>query len=302
MLNCLYVIVGKSGSGKSALAKALNRKYGYAIAESYTDRPKRFMAEQGHIFMSKDEFSALKGLIAVRKKEDGRYGLTHDMLDRSDLVILDPAGTKEVLDTYHTRPVHVIGLHADFKARLRRMLRRGDEVKEVSLRNAMDDADYMSYEDFCDVVLNNGTAREKEDSDMDNIASVAKAIIDRFEGQVWVCTDSDCFQYRRQVGVDACQMPIFELAQVNAYGDDLYRVAHGYVYLNDLDDEEIEELAEQYDWSPSTLLGINCWCMAEAVFESSGTEYDLKTEYHSLTDAAKALGELIGVDVSPYLA
>lgn len=303
MLNCLYIIVGKSGSGKITLAKDLEARYGYKLAESYTDRPKRFMSETGHVFVSEDEFSALKGLIAVRKKEDGRYGLTHDMLDHSDLILLDPKGAEEVLNSYKTRPVHVIGVHADFKTRLRRMMRRGDNVREVSLRKTIDDADFMFYEDFCDVVINNGESYEDAYPERNGIVSIAKNIIDQFENQVWVCTDPDCFQYCRQVGLDSNQLPIFELAQVNAYVDGFCRVAHGYVHISDLDDEEIEELAKQYDWPASHLLGFNGWrYMAEAVFESGGTEYDLKTKYHSLQDAARALGNLIDVDVSTYLS
>ena len=42
--------------------------------------------------------------------------------------------------------------------------------------------------------------------------------------------------------------------------------------------------------------------LAEAVFESSATEYDTSEEYHSFKDAALAVGQLIGVDVSMYLS
>lgn len=302
MLNCLYIIIGKSGSGKNTLAKGLESRYGYKLAESYTDRPRRFKDETGHVFVSKDEFSALDGLIAVRKKGDGRYGLTLDMLDHADLVILDPAGAKEVLSIYKARPVHIIGVHSAFKTRLRRMMQRGDNVREVSLRNMMDDADFMFSEDICDVVLNNGAICEGTEPDPDRIITFTKNIIDQFEEEVWVCTDPDCFQFRRRLGLDLNRMPVFELAQVNACGDDLYRVAHGRVYFSDLDDEEIEELAEQYGWTASHLLGVDGWgYMAEAVFENESSEYNLEDKYHGLEAAAKALGKLIGVDVSPYL-
>lgn len=302
MLNCLYIIIGKSGSGKNTLAKYLECRYGYKLAESYTDRPRRFKEETGHVFLTKDEFSALEGLVAVRKKEDGRYGLTLEMLNCSDLVILDPAGAKEVLSTYKARPVHVIGVHADFRTRLRRMQSRGDEVRDVALRNMADDADFMFSEDICDVVLNNGAICGSQEPDMDRIATFAKHIIDQFEEQVWVCTDPDCFQFRRRLGLDLNQMPVFELAQVNLCGDGLFRIAHGRVYFSDLDDEEIEELAEQYGWTASHLLGVNGWgYMAEAVFENESAD-NLGDKYTSLEAAATALGDLIGVDVSPYLA
>lgn len=56
----------------------------------------------------------------------------------------------------------------------------------------------------------------------------------------WVCTDPDCVQYRRQI-LDAGET-VFELAQVNQYGDSLFRVAHGHIYLDrDVDDDEVKQ-------------------------------------------------------------
>ena len=48
----------------------------------------------------------------------------------------------------------------------------------------------------------------------------------------WICTDIDCAQFRREAPEKGSN--VFELAQVNAYGD-TYCVAHGFVYL-DMDD------------------------------------------------------------------
>lgn len=302
MLNCLYIIIGKSGSGKNTLAKNLECRYGYKLAESYTDRPRRFASEEGHVFLTTNEFSAMEGLIAVRTKKDGRYGLTMSMLDQCDLVILDPEGAKEVLSTYKARPVHVIGVHAAFKTRLQRMQGRGDAIQNVELRSMMDDADFMFYEDICDVVVNSGTGCSDSESGVGRITSVAKSVIDQFEAQAWVCTDPDCFQFRRRLGVEINQMPVYELAQVNSYGEDLFRIAHGRVYLSDLDEEEIEALAKEYGWPPSSLLAPNGWDhMAEAVFESEVAEYNLGDKYTSLDAAAVALSKLIGVDVSRFL-
>lgn len=119
--------------------------------------------------------------------------------------------------------------------------------------------------------------------------------------QGWVCTDPDCAQFRREAPKKGEK--VFELAQVNQYGCNLFRVAHGFIYLNeDVDEDEREILISMYGWDEDDLdsdefNGI----LAEAVFETSATEYDTSAEYSSFKAAMRALGQLIDVDVSKYL-
>lgn len=80
-------------------------------------------------------------------------------------------------------------------------------------------------------------------------------------------------------------------------------MAHGFIYLNeDVDEDEREILIAMYGWDEDDLdsdefNGIP----AEAVFETSATEYDTSAEYNSFKAAMRALGQLIDVDVSKYL-
>ena len=80
-------------------------------------------------------------------------------------------------------------------------------------------------------------------------------------------------------------------------------MAHGFVYLNeDVDEDEREILIAMYGWDEDDLDsdGFN-GILAEAVFETSATEYDTSAEYNSFKAAMRALGQLIDVDVSKYL-
>ena len=45
--NCLFLIVGASGSGKTTIANTLEERYGYKQIQSYTTRPKRYETECG---------------------------------------------------------------------------------------------------------------------------------------------------------------------------------------------------------------------------------------------------------------
>lgn len=118
----------------------------------------------------------------------------------------------------------------------------------------------------------------------------------------WVCTDPDCVQFRREAPEHGHN--VFELAQVNQYGAGLFRVAHGFVYLdNDLDGHERDLLCELYDWDAEVINSPDFNAsLAEAVFVTSATEYDTSEDYHTFKDAALAVGRLIGVDVSAYVA
>ena len=67
---------------RSTVMQALHDAYEYTIAQSYTDRPQRTPDEQGHVFLSPAEFDTLSGLILPRSSQDGRYGMTEEMLDK----------------------------------------------------------------------------------------------------------------------------------------------------------------------------------------------------------------------------
>ena len=80
-------------------------------------------------------------------------------------------------------------------------------------------------------------------------------------------------------------------------------MAHGFVYLNeDVDENERESIVSMYGWDEDDLYSDEFnGILAEAVFETSATEYDTSAEYSSFKVAMRALGQLIDVDVSKYL-
>ena len=114
----------------------------------------------------------------------------------------------------------------------------------------------------------------------------------------WICTDPDTMQWRREAPEKG--EGVFELAQVNEYVSH-FKVAHGFVYPADVENDK-DELMSSYDWPEETINSDDFPALlAEASFESGGTEYDSPKEYDSFKKAARALGNLIGVDVEPYL-
>ena len=132
-----------------------------------------------------------------------------------------------------------------------------------------------------------------------DIQAWVKWLEKEFMGQ-WVETDPDTMQFRRMAPEKGDG--VYELAQVNQYGDNLFHVAHGFVYPSDIDADEQARLISEFGWPKETIESDEFPALlAEASFESAATEYDTDEEYASFEDAARALGALIGVYVEGYL-
>lgn len=119
----------------------------------------------------------------------------------------------------------------------------------------------------------------------------------------WICTDDDTAQYRRRVYNRFWTKrddTVFELAQANQYGDHTFKIAHGFVYDSEIDVDETDSLCAMYDWDDDTINSEDFPALlAEASFETNANDYEIETPevYETFERAAKALAELIGVNV-----
>ena len=135
----IYLIVGPSGSGKTTLAEELEQKHGLKIVNSYTTRPKRYPEEQGHIFVSEEKFDALGEMCAFTVYNGYRYGVTSDMIDESDIYVIDPPGVRFLRSKYHGKKrVITIGLEISETVRALRMMKRGDSLDDILRRIEVD--------------------------------------------------------------------------------------------------------------------------------------------------------------------
>ena len=148
----LYLIVGRSGSGKTYLAEKLADYFNAKILESYTTRAKREPNETGHTFATKDDYLKAKELgtvVAETLFSDNYYWAEAHQIEECHLYVIDPKGVEDVLDAYKKgiikkRPF-VLKLNISREEAKKRMITRGDHPDTVEKRLKHDDTVFSNF-------------------------------------------------------------------------------------------------------------------------------------------------------------
>lgn len=145
----IVLIVGESGSGKSTICDELTKRYGLKQVKSYTTRPRRNEDEDGHTFISDEEFNKLKNICAYTYFDNHHYCATREQVDNSDLYIIDPYGIRYFMEKYNGRKIPmVVYIHADTRIRRKRMEKRGDTTYKIRQRMASDELSFMNVDEY----------------------------------------------------------------------------------------------------------------------------------------------------------
>ena len=138
----LLLFVGKSSSGKTTIANALEKAHGYCQVQSYTTRAPRYEGEMGHTFVSDEEFDNLGDLAAYTLYNGYKYGTTYKQIDECDIYVIDPYGVKTLLQNYKTdREIIILYFDATVYTRINRMIERGDHDSKIISRLLEDEKD-----------------------------------------------------------------------------------------------------------------------------------------------------------------
>lgn len=166
----LYCLIGPSGSGKTTVADVLSDIAGMIPVESYTTRPARFEGEQGHTFVSQEEFRNLGEMVAYTLFNGFEYGITKEMLDKCDLYTVDVAGYRMLKEKYPERNVYGFVLSASPETCAKRMAARGDSEDKIASRLEHDEKAFVGMTSLPDVIV--------LDAGNMTVAQVAKTILD----------------------------------------------------------------------------------------------------------------------------
>ena len=163
------IIKGKSNSGKSTLAKALEEK-GYKRIITYTTRPMRpgEIQDVDYHFLSQEEFDKRKseGFFAETADYDATfghcsYGSSKESYQEGTVIVLNPYGIKQI----KAANINCNVLYLDINDELirERAIARGDKLEEIERRIEKDNIDFMdAYEnsDFAVEITSKTTVKE----------------------------------------------------------------------------------------------------------------------------------------------
>lgn len=145
----LYVIIGKSGSGKSSyIKKFMDCHKGYSEALTYTTRAPRGKDDIGHTFLSSiEEYNNLDNKIATSHFAGNYYCVTKEQLDHCDFVTLDVKGVIELINNYQCdRIINIVYIDINCYYRFVRLIKR-DGLKGGTKRFIRDIKEFRSLRD-----------------------------------------------------------------------------------------------------------------------------------------------------------
>ena len=156
----LIILVGKSASGKTYLANKLSENFRYEKIVTCTTRPIRQNEEDGvdYFFLDDATFEEYKEegkLVCTTNYNGWNYGLPIDELNKDNkILIIEPIGFYELMSIIPGK-IDYTSFYIDCpdRERLIRQLNRGDNIREVFLRNERDTACFQNIEKFTDFVI-----------------------------------------------------------------------------------------------------------------------------------------------------
>lgn len=149
----LFLIVGKSASGKDTLAKAM-AEIGLTQVISRTDRPRRTEEEDTHIFVDEETAKSESGRAAAATTIAGHtyYALPEDIA-KHDVYIVDPKGVRDLCRNLPDTTFHVVYIDADDGMRKTHAIARADDKQEAARifdeRNASESPDFDEFRLLC---------------------------------------------------------------------------------------------------------------------------------------------------------
>lgn len=180
----IFVVMGKSGCGKSEIVSRLCGATGICRIKTTTTRPKRSENDNEYRFEELPKFhdDAEKGrYIAIRQLSLlDFYGIDKHNLDKGGIIVADFKGFTEL----YGRDLNVVGIYidADRNVRLERLKQRSDFDLEHFEQRALDDDAQFSLEEIKELSrLVPIYILENNDADLDGLLDKIGIIIQNYQ-------------------------------------------------------------------------------------------------------------------------
>lgn len=153
MRQILITVAGRNSAGKSLIAKKVAEALGLNVVKSYaTRKPRPEELEKGlencdHIFVSDEEYDKLENITAETEINGARYCTTQEILDNSDIYVIDPKGIKDLKERCGSRyKLLQFYIYADADKRAARFVARGETKAKFEAREQSEDEQFCNYE------------------------------------------------------------------------------------------------------------------------------------------------------------
>ena len=153
MRQILITVAGRNGSGKSLIAKKVAEALGLNVVKSYaTRKPRPEELQKGlencdHIFVSDEEYDKLENITAETEINGARYCTTQEILNNSDIYVIDPKGIKDLKERCGNRyKLLQFYIYADADKRAARFVARGETKAKFEAREQSEDEQFCDYE------------------------------------------------------------------------------------------------------------------------------------------------------------
>lgn len=155
-MNNLYLICGKSGSGKTYAVEKLHEECGYDVLCSYTTRSKRHKNDSDHIYVDTSMYYKMRynhQIAAETLYNQNLYWSTIDQVTQSELYVIDVPGIISLQKLDIGKPMVIIYLDCSEELRMKRMRMRGDSAKDINKRIKVDSEAFEGVEDIADFIV-----------------------------------------------------------------------------------------------------------------------------------------------------
>ena len=153
MRQILITVAGRNSAGKSLIAKKVAEALGLNVVKSYaTRKPRPEELQKGlencdHIFVSDEEYDKLENITAETEINGARYCTTQEILDNSDIYVIDPKGIKDLKERCGSRyKLLQFYIYADANKRAARFVARGETKAKFEAREQSEDEQFIDYE------------------------------------------------------------------------------------------------------------------------------------------------------------
>lgn len=171
----MLILMGPSASGKTEVAKILEKKYNLKKVITHTTRTMRVneINDIDYHFVSKDKFIIMKNnneFIETTTYNDNFYGTSKNEINDNKCVILDPIGAKAFYNL-NDNHIYIVYLKCDESIRINRMISRKDNIDIINKRI---ESDRITFNNTCKTISN--TIIDSSKYDLQSLADLVYSL------------------------------------------------------------------------------------------------------------------------------